>query len=669
MESAAPPTTSRALRAYTLACLAIAFGYVLVHVWEPLRLNLGDPASDANLVSLIKSGASASLHRPPLADLIYGAIGRTLGLGDLWAFRLIALAFSGLAMWALYQYARRMWTPTVALIATALFATNVLSLRFADGLQPPIAHAATFVALFGLVRAIESRRRLHYATVILATAVCFLTSYDYWLFLPVAMLVTVRNREPGNLRLVTICAAGCLAFVVWKLLLVNGSAGWHDLVDRKFAAPFATLVRRYTAVFTPLFWVTLGYTIWRAARAPSVIAAFADGALWILVAGAGFVLGFARHTGSPLQEATPLLVFWAIGSALLIARLLAGTRLTRGLAIGWIAIAPAWSAYLVLTQPRAVLDPGDVAKVNAYLAANDRNDFVMSNLLSDSIIEAAFDRHTWASPSADPEGAIARFEEIFEATGTDTIHAVIFTTPDSRFVDRTLAVIVRRRPLYSVTGWPELTRAKADQVIGDYDRHVLANLDQVRAKRVLELGNFVVYRIDRAALIEAAGRAVPEVRSIDFGSVASKPFKLLGWSEARTIDGIGFSRLDGFGACPDPAIERPGEPTGNACETASMRNGLDVIDSGIGDRAQLLIRVERACDLRLTLVLVRPEILRVAVGDFTTAQCALGTHATFEIPQRVVHTGLNVITFQRRSGPDVDNADVTSLAIDPICKP
>jgi len=48
----------------------------------------------------------------------------------------------------------------------------------------------------------------------------------------------------------------------------------------------------------------------------------------------------------------------------------------------------------MVSQPRPVLDRDDVASARAYFAYNDGNDFVISNLLSDGIVDAAFDRHS-----------------------------------------------------------------------------------------------------------------------------------------------------------------------------------------------------------------------------------------------------------------------------------
>src|SRR5262245_10966572 len=118
----------RSLRRYLLGCIAIAFAYLLWHAIEPVRLDIGDPWSDTELVSSVTGGsASASVvARSPLSAIVYGAIAK-LGVRDIAVFRMFALAFSALAAWALFHYLRRMWSDSVAFLGTALFATSLLS--------------------------------------------------------------------------------------------------------------------------------------------------------------------------------------------------------------------------------------------------------------------------------------------------------------------------------------------------------------------------------------------------------------------------------------------------------------------------------------------------------------------------------------------------------------
>lgn len=704
----------RSLRGFLLGCIAIAFAYVLLHAREPLRLNVGDPSSDASVLATIKHvqqdgffeppapGAGRTFHAPPLAELGYSAVGRYLGVGDIATLRLFALACSVLAVVLLFQYARRIWNDTIALLATALFTTSFLWMTYADSLaQVPVLQASGFLALWGLVRAIETRQRRYYAAAFLGAWACYLASYDFWLFLPAAVVFTIHKKlgnpfARGNQHFVVICVAGCVAGMVTSTLFAAGAVGWQELpadpfgrastaLNRKLAAPLPVLLRRYTFLLTPLVWVTLAHTAWRVVRAPSVRSVLTDGVTWMLGVAALALGAFSLRAVSLMFGAQPLLLFASIGSALLIQRLLEGGWLRRALAVAWLVAVPAWSFYFLLSHPRSTLDRDDVATVNAYLAASDRNDFVISNLLAAGPIQVAFERHTLAAiDTPDPTQAPGKMLEVLEAAGTDYVHAVIFTTPDSRFLDRSLALLARSRPLGWVTSWPHVRRSMANGMVGEYDRYVRANLARVGAKQVLHLRTFDVYRIDRAALLDAVGRSIPVVRTIDMGSFGANKHKLLGWSEPKLTEeeGLGVASVDGYAPCANPVIEhRAGEPGSNGCETVPTRAGLKVLDKGWTRSAQLMIRVERACDLRVTLELASPGLLAVSLEDFTAPPCAPDAHVAVVIPRRAVRAGINILTIEKRLSvdkqPGVDKrlgpkglrADVASITIEPDCSP
>lgn len=715
----------RLLRLYLVGCIAITFGYLVLHVREPLRLNVGDPWSDANVLASVdyvkQYGFTAEhvdhdplisdpyhpTHYPPLAEIAYGVLGK-LGVGDIATFRMFALACSALAMWLLFHYARRIWGDPVAVLATALFSTSLLWMMYADSLgRPPIMHAGCFLALWGLVRGIETQQRRHYLAVIVGSFACMFAAYDDWVFLPAGLLFTiyVKRGNPlgrGRRGFVLLCAIGGLAAVLLKSRFATNPGDWQAAIDRTLAAPLPTLVRRYTLVFTPMFWIPFGYTAWRAVRARSLAALVDDGLTWLLAVAVIFLAVSAPDTASPMLQAQPWLPFYAIGSAILIVRLFERGRRWQALAVGWAVVAPVWAFYLMLAHPRALLERADVAQVNAYLAANDRNDFVMSNLMSDGPIQAAFARHSWPAPEADDwmDAHIMQLRalDLFEAAGTDYVHAVIFTTPASRFLDRSLGQLVIHRQLASVTGWPYLIRPRANTIIRDYDERVRKNLDAVGAKRVLHLSNFDLYRIERAAVLALASQGIPVVRELDFGNLASNKHKLLGWGnpwlstdeqlgwdQAWLVAGeqLGWSKprpavndprgvtsINRYAACPDPVIQpRAGEPATNACETELTPAGLRLIDQRLVDGAQLMIRVERACDLQLRFELATVSLLAISVNGFKSSSCDPAKQVTFIVPRRSVRPGVNLITLDKhRIGTTAPKAEVVSLAIEPLCE-
>jgi hypothetical protein len=675
---------SRLLRGVLLGSIAIAYLYLLIHAREPLRLNIGDPWSDANVLSSINYVKSDGFlatsftdildvgpltedsyrytHYPPFAEIIYGAIGKFLGVSDIGTFRLFALVFSGLAMWLLFSYVRRLYSDRIALIATALASTSLMWMMYADSIhQAPVMTAMMFLALWGLVRAIETGQRRHYAAACLGSFGAFFTSYDCYLFLPVAVLVTVylKAGNPfgrGKRHFVVLCAAGCALGIAVKCLTVIGAVGWHEFVadlrlqfleratstyDRKFQSSIVpTLVRRLTLVFTPFAWITAAVHALKAIRAPDWSSAIKNTAAWMLVAGLAFVALFPQLAASQMLPSQVFLPFYAIGSALLIDRLLDGSTALRRFAYVWLVGAPLWSFVILFTHPRSVLERDDVAKTTAYLEANDPNDFVMSNLMSAGHVQASFQRHEWSAPdAADTSESALDMIRLFEVTGTDVVHEIAIMGPDSRFIDKSLWPLAMPRRLWSITGWPHLNRKKTNAIVADYDKRVKKNLAAARAQKVLELTNYAVWRIDRATVMALLGEPVPITDHIDFGSLGAKKHLLVGWGAPDVVPGeqIAAVSIEGFERC---LAER--KPRGNACKTVLDKFGLQTKHIANVPTGLLMIRAERACDLRLTFTFATPSYVRFSVNGFSTTMAPSRT-AAFTVPAANVTPGINVV--------------------------
>jgi hypothetical protein len=698
---------SRSLRGLLLGSIAIAFLYLIVHAHEPLRLNIGDPWSDANVMSsmsyvkaygflttsftdILDVGPLTAdsyhyVHYPPFAEIFYGAVGKFLGISDIGTLRLFALAWSGLAMWLLFQYARRLYSGRVALIATAMFTTCPLWMMYADSIhQAPVMWGTTFLSLWGLVRALETKQRRHYAAACLGALGSFFTSYDCYVFLPAAVLATIylKAGNPfarGNRKYIAICALGCTLGIVLKCATVIGGIGWHEFIadlklqfferatsahDRNFEGSIVpSLMRRLTLGFTPLIWITLGVHSIKAIRAPSIAAALQGTVAWMLVAALAFLNLFSELAASQMLASQVFLPFFAIGSALIIDRWLDGRRALRGAAWGWLVATPLWSFGIFLTHPRSVLARADVAKTNAYLAEHDHNDFVMTNVLSAGHIQASFQRHMWPSSDTGKTADATRdMMKVFETTGTDTIHEVIFAGPDSRFIDKSLWSLALPHRLWAVIGWPHLFRAKANAVIADYDRRVTKNLEAVHATKVLELDNYVVYRVDRATVMAQLGETVPSTDHIDFGDLAASRNLLLGWGPPHImpLEQTAVVTIEGLDRC----LAAPVRPHANACKTVLTSYGLSVKRPTPVPVAQLMIRSDQKCDLRLAFEFAEDSYVRFAVNAFTDIM-PLGRTATFTVPAEDVVPGVNVIELENLI-PQVD-VDLAALDVTPVC--
>jgi hypothetical protein len=695
-------------RALVLGCIAFGFLVLLVHAREPIRFNIGDPWSEANVLSSIKyvnqygfletsftdildvgpltADSYRYIHYPPLAEITYGAISKYLGVRDIGTFRLFAIGFSGLAMWMLYLYVRRLYNPRVALIATALWSTSLFWLMYGDSMhQTPILQAAAFVALWGLSRAIDTRQRRHYAAAFFGSLACFLASYDHWLFLPSAVLVTIyliagNPFARGNRHFVVVCALGCFCGILAKAIFVIGAVGWHEFVadvhfqflerststfDAKFGSPLSTIVRRITLVFTPFAWISIVYYGIKAIRAPSWTALVKDTAAWMLLVAIAFLWIFQQLAASQMLASEVLMPFYAIGSGILLDRLLAGPALRKVLAAGWFLGACAWSFGLFLTIERSLLDREDVAQTNAYLAEHDHNDFILSNAMTAGHVQAFFERHNWDAPDASvPVSAPRVMLSAFERTGTSYAHALIFTDPASRFIDKSLWPLALPLRQWSVTGWPHLWRAKAYAMIEEADARVMANLEAVGAQRILKLSNFEVYRIDKQTVMERAFAQVPLVSAIDFGSSRAERHKLLGWKDDELLrkQDVPGALLLGRMACPDSGA-------GNTCKTVLTKRNTEIRRNVYSPSAQFMIRVERACDLRVKVTLASATMLRLAMNGFATELRTPATELTAVIPRAQVQPGVNIVTLENRV-PLLwrQPAMVQLVTIDPACE-
>jgi hypothetical protein len=648
--------------------------YLFAHSQEPLRLDIGDPWSDANVLCSInyvkdygfmKTSFTDVLdvgpltrdsyhytHYPPLAEITYGAIGKYLGVDSIGIYRLFALTFSAAAMWFLFLYARRMYGDTVALVAAALWQGSLIWLLYADSIhQAPIFQLSTFGCLCALERAIATRMKRFYVGAALASFACFLTSYDGWLFLPAAVLFTVwkKSGNPfarGNRHFVAICAAGCVAALVAKSIFVIGAVGWHEFVsdlhfqflersgstfDRALSSPWPTLERRFTQVLSPLVWVTIAFYVVRAVRAPSIRAVLDDGATWMLVCALGFLSLFSELAATQMLPTQVMLPFYSIGTALIVERMLARSLRWRILAMAWIVTALGWGAFFFARIPRAVMPPSEVAAVNEYLKAHDHNDFVLNNLMASGQIQWGFQRHDFALPSA-AEGPEADYTAqldmygAFKLLNTDSMTGIVFKDPDALYIDKSLWPLVAANRMWSITGAPYFWSAKAHRQIGIYDKRIVAGLHAVDAERVLELPHIDVYRIDRDKVLARLAAAVPAKTFLDITGSSSTPQRLLGWG----------SYIVGASECPNP----PGMP----CKTVLTKRGIEIPDAIDRRRGELMIRVPDSCDLHLRIRLHQPGLFSIDMNDFHSEPFFTDV-ADVVVPRRAVKPGVNIVGF------------------------
>ncbi|MDB4962316.1 MAG: hypothetical protein JWP01_2315 [Myxococcales bacterium] len=642
----------RTLRIAAYVVIAVSHLFLLAHSQEPLRLNVGDPWSEANVLSSMQyvreygfletsftdildvgpltNDSYRYTHYPPLSEIIYGAISKYTGITTIGPLRLFAIAFSALAMFLLFHYVRRLYEDeAVALFATMLWSCNLLWMMYADMIhQAPVMQASAFLALWGLVRALDEPRPRYWMAAWVGSCATFLTSYDYWLFLPIAVLVTVYLRGGNllrrqNIKAIALCASGCVVAIILKCAFVIGAVGWHEFVaDLHFQflerstshyedhsdAVVPTLIRRMTMVFSPVIWPLVALHVIRLVRRSSRARFFADGT-WLAIPALLFFAIFSQLSASQMLPSQVLLPFYAVGTALLVVQLLRGPPLARIAGIAIVVLAPIWSGFWLLRQERALLDTDGFAKIKTYLDEHDRNDYILCNLMQDGPIQAYLGRHYWPAFSS---GYDAHFHlaslDLMARSGNDHFHVLFFKDPHTRMIDKSLWPVALPKRRWSLTGshlfWPK----KAERLIREYDALIKSNLDEVHAALILATPQMELYRVTRAEVLRAAYKDVPDLAFVDLGSFTSERHKLLGWSGQRWRgqEMFAVSNLDGHRACPSWGRQW--------CRSVLTKRGLITKGDVPVTSGELMMTGSRACDADVVVRLVRPVAIAVALN-------------------------------------------------------
>ncbi len=708
-----PRPLSPWIRISALAVIAISHLFLFATSQDPLRLNVGDPWSEANVLSslpyvkqygFLETSFTDILdvgplteesyrytHYPPLSEIFYGAVHKYLGFDSIQQLRPFAICFSALAMWLLFCYVRRIYDDAVALIATMLWSSNLLWMMYADMIhQAPVMQASAFLALWGLLRALEEPRRRYWIAAWVGCFACFLTSYDYWLFLPSAVLVTVYLRRGNpfkrvNWGPVALCASGCIAAIVAKCLFVIGAVGWTEFVadvhfqflerstttfEEHTHAVVPTLIRRATMVFSPLVWAVVGYALIRLGRRATRSKFISDGT-WLLACALAFFVVFSQLAASQMLAMQVALPFYAIVSALLLVRLVRGAPLARYAGIAIMVFAPLWSAYWLSHQKRSYLDEEGFAQVRAYLDEQDKGDWVMCNLLADGPIQAYLGRHYWpafSSPYFSQYHAASL--ELMELFGRDDFYVVFFKDPLTRMIDKSLWPIAMPRRQWSVTGAHLFWQDKAARMVKEYDAEILRNLEEVNAQVIVSRTQFDLYRVTRADVMRAIHAQVPDRSFVDFGSFTSKRHTLLGWSGQRWDNEamLAGATVEGYQACPWWSE--------HWCRTVLTKRGLVARGQLPKPEGKLLIRATNACDAELVIHLAKPTDLSVTINDtplrYTTADRRM---LRAPVPRSALIDGINVVAFRYVLAITTEDAKsrnvppfVASVELRPACR-
>ncbi len=599
-----------------------------------LGLNWGDPWSDSNVLTAMnysyeygfwKTSFTDVLdvgpltaesyrytHYPPLAEIFYGCVHKIVGHVPIGVYRLFGIAVSGLGLTFVFRYVREMSDELTAALAVLFWSTSVFWHMYADSIhQAPFVQAGGFAALFFSARYCQTARRSDLWKAVAGVFVAFMCSYDYAMFLPLALVLTsLRFRKPAWSRpmwgAVGWLAVGALGAFALKSAFVIGAIGLHefkqDLVFQFFERAttrysddyreglFVIFAWRTASMFTPLFLPLMGYFLLRfllvRAKQGTGRREWQNPAL-LFAAGIPFFFVFSQLAASQLLAAQVLLPAYAVGFASAAAALLRRGLVGRVVATVGVAAIVLYQGYTLFSFRRSYLPDADARSVRQYLTEHDDADFVFSNVMADGHVQAYFGRHfVPVAESKYPVSCQDFYYQVLNHTSGDTYHAVMFTEPESRFIDKSLWVLLAPEGRWRTFGDPIHHPVEAYGVISDYDDRSLACLEHVNAKQVAHFGQMVVYEIHRADVIRVDHMVTQGTLRVDYGDVSSEPYKIRAFSERlKTPAGNGFAWARGYGGCD----------VGSGCRTVLTKRGPEFRGPPITQRSLTGLRLAASC--------------------------------------------------------------------------
>lgn len=250
-------------------CAVAVFVYCAIHAFDPPRLNWGDPESDYGVLSAgrnfqhygflklhltpylldpaVMTTADRALvytHYPQLPDLMNGVERTVFGFSELAQFRLVSLCFAFGALCFVYGLVSAYWSSRAAEATLALWAINPLWIQHADNLHhAPYAYFFGAGSLFFLARYLRgphAGRRRDVAACGAFLFFAFMSSYDFWFFVPLLLAVVTFAHygkvDARGMRLLAGLACFAVAAVAFKwgtnAWALGGLDGW--IADLRF---------------------------------------------------------------------------------------------------------------------------------------------------------------------------------------------------------------------------------------------------------------------------------------------------------------------------------------------------------------------------------------------------------------------------------------------------
>ena len=551
-------------------CVALVLLYCVVGAFDPPRLNWGDPMSDYNVMTAGRNFARYGFlklkltpylldpqymhaddrmliytHYPQLPDLTNGVLRVTLGLSTLVQFRFVALMLSFAALFFVYRLIERYWGRRTAQIGLALWVVNPLWVQHADYLHHgPYGAFFGFACLYFVARWLdEAPRPGQLAIAAVCAFLVILSSYDWWFFAPLLILLVglASRRTVGNRRViiaVSVLAASVIAAVLFKFA-TNAWAlgGMHGLMaDVRFQVAergtsvehnfyrsgiwptaFGRVERFFTILLLPVtaFWIVVPFVRGRFRGRLDEAANGMRNPLWLMAAALPFFLAFASIWVGQYYPGLLVLPFYAVACASAIAILVAIEGRARLVAGVFFVALIANSVAEIATFKKAFLSPKTIATLGPELdSVSARGQVILVNHVFDAAYRYYFNRNTEPMivyPAGVADIALSTFADPRQRPKSGTSNGAIFVQHKhlaDELYDKGCFYLLAHYKLWPAWGNPPQYRPAIDTLIAERNATLVSKVSAMGTK-LYETDDYAIWRVHPQAAASAMTAALP----------------------------------------------------------------------------------------------------------------------------------------------------------------
>jgi hypothetical protein len=553
----------RAWSSIGFICATLALAFCVFHAFDPPRLNWGDSLSDYNVMTAGRNfwkygfvrlrftpflldpalmtdrdAAFIYTHYPQLPDVMNGVLRTVLGMTDIVQFRLVALALSFGSLFFIYKLIRSYWSQRVAQVALALWVMNSLWIQHADYLHHgPYGSFFGYGSLYFLVRYLregERRRFLFAAGSFLF--ITFLSSYDYWFYAPILIVLVAGahygvSRRGPLIKTVGVMGAFALAAVTVKLAtnawVLGGVAPmirdlYFQYVERAtdkvarstyeggiWPTMYGRVERFFTLLLFPLVLASAALPFvrrqWTAARDRLSHAGPNPGVL--LLAALPFLYLFREIWMGQYYPGLLVLPFYAVAFGVTIELLLDTPRAAvRAIAPALLMLLLGNSAFGVLSFKKAFLRREVIRTLGAQLdSVSRRGQQVLANHIFNTTYRYYFDRNANAMILIAPKALDATLAALSDPQvdpRSGTADGAIFVQDkhlSSELFDKGYYYLLGRYGLWTYWGNPPKYRPEIDALVALRDSVLMDHVARIGTK-LYDTDDYAIWRIKPAAV-------------------------------------------------------------------------------------------------------------------------------------------------------------------------